>query len=57
MYTISQRKFIEGKIFNNTPIDTIISAQEKYNGIEVTGYAGEKIMNYKILSNGKVIKK
>lgn len=53
-YTSQQRKMIEEKIYNNTPIDTIVTTNEFRNGIEVNGYANNEMMTYKFYENGQV---
>ena len=55
-YTSQQRKMIEEKIYNNTPIDTIIATKEFSNGIEIKGYANNELMTYKFYNNGQVVR-
>ena len=52
MLTKSQ---IQKIVTQATPIDTIISAEEKYHAIEVRGYVGNSLQTYTIYENGQVI--
>ena len=55
MYKISnEQKTIQELVYQNTPIDTIISTYELPNGIEVVGRAGGDTLTYRIYENGQV---
>ena len=55
MYKISnEQKTIQELVYQNTPIDTIISTCDLPNGIEVVGRAGGDTLTYRIYENGQV---
>lgn len=52
------KKQIEDLVYQNTPIDTIMTTQElPDNGIEINGYVKNNYTTYQIYQNGQVIKK
>ena len=53
MYEISRNQ-IKSMVYQNTPIDTIVTTNEFRNGIEVNGYAKNEMMTYKFYENGQV---
>jgi hypothetical protein len=44
-------------VYQNTPIDTIVSTYDLHNGIEVVGRAGGDVLTYRIYDNGQVVEK
>ena len=58
MYRLSrEQEQIQQLVFQNTPIDTIVSTYDLPNGIEVTGHAGRDTLTYRIYDNGMVVEK
>jgi len=55
MYNMTKKQ-IANLVHANTPIDTIISAKENYNALEVKGYVNNSLQTYKIYEDGQVIK-
>jgi hypothetical protein len=52
-----EQENLQKLIFQNTPIDTIVSTHELPNGVEVRGYAGGDSLTYRIYDNGTVVEK
>ena len=58
MYSLSsEQRRIQELVYQNTPIDTIVSTYDLRNGIEVVGRAGGDILTYRIYDNGQVVEK
>ena len=53
----SEQKQIQDLVFQNTPIDTILSTYELSNGIEVIGSAGGDTLTYRFYNNGTIVEK
>ena len=52
-----EQENLQKLIFQNTPIDTIVSTYSLPNGVEVNGYAGGDNVTYRIYENGTVVEK
>lgn len=58
MYRLSrEQEQIQQLVFQNTPIDTIMTTYDLPNGIEVTGHAGCDIVTYRIYENGTIVER
>ena len=55
--TMNRKKQIQQLVFENTPIDTIITTYDLPNGIEVIGRAGGDTLTYRLYDNGMVVEK
>ena len=55
--TMNRKKQIQQLVFENTPIDTIITIYDLPNGIEVIGRAGGDTLTYRLYDNGMVVEK
>lgn len=55
--TMNRKKQIQQLVFENTPIDTIVTTYDLPNGIEVVGRAGGDTLTYRIYDNGMVVEK
>lgn len=58
MYRLSnEQKKIQELVYQNTPIDTILTTYDLPNGIEVVGRAGMDTLTYRFYDNGQVVEK
>ena len=55
--TMNRKKQIQQLVFENTPIDTIVTTYDLPNGIEVVGRAGGDTLTYRLYDNGMVVEK
>lgn len=58
MYRMSrEQENLTRLVYQNTPIDTIVTTYELPNGVEVVGRAGKDTLTYRIYDNGNVVEK
>ena len=58
MYRVTnEKKQIQQLVYQNTPIDVIVSTRDLPNGIEVIGYAGTDTLTYRFYDNGVIVER